>query len=534
MNPRRRAPRFELTPIARAIRQAGLAAATAASLASLPAAAQVPTGGTVTQGTAAIQNVSPTQQVITQGSNRAVINWQSFSIGQSSSVQFVQPGAGAVVLNRVTSANPSSILGSLSANGQVFLVNPYGVYFSPTARVDVTGLMATTLNIRDSDFMMGNYAFSRDSLSPANARVVNEGNIFARPGGYVVLAGDYAANRGTIEARGGSVVLASGNRMTLDLHGDGLVSLAVNEKTVSDLAAVENAGQIIADGGRVMMTAAVARDLTGTVVNNTGIIQARGTVERDGAIYLTGSGGDVSSSGKLDASGARGGQVAVQSSGTTLVSGTVDASGSAAAGGNVQILGDRVGLIDSASVNASGATGGGTVLVGGDFQGKNADVQNAQRTYVGPNATIMADAGQTGDGGKVVVWADGDTRYYGNISARGGTQSGNGGAAEVSGKQVLDYNGLTDLRAPAGRTGNLLLDPNDLTIQTDGAGYRDPAAWVHVYRYVQRGFLRTDCRHSSNTAWYRRRHGPDRKERTSSPATLPLQMPSLPRQMEAA
>ena len=311
---------------------------------------------TVTQGTATIKNVTPTQQVINQGSNRTVINWQSFSIGQSSSVQFVQPSASSVVLNRVTGANPSQIFGSLSANGQVFLVNPFGVYFSPTARVDVTGLMATTLNIRDDDFMKGIYSFSRDPLSPANARVINEGVINAGNGGYVVLAGDYAANRGTIEARGGSVVLASGNRMTLDLQGDGLVKFAVDEKAVSSLAAVENAGTIIADGGRVMMTAAVARDLTGTVVNNTGIVQARGTEFRDGAIYLTGSGGDVSSSGKLDASGQRGGQVTVQSTGTTLVSGEVNASGSAATGGTVQVLGDRVGLIDNASVNASGAT----------------------------------------------------------------------------------------------------------------------------------------------------------------------------------
>jgi len=490
MNPTRRAPRFELTPIARALRQAGLAAYAAAALSPLSALAQVPTGGTVTQGTAAIQNVSPTQQRITQGSNRAVINWQSFSIGQSSSVQFVQPGASSVVLNRVTSANPSSILGTLSANGQVFLVNPYGVYFGPNARVDVTGLMATTLNIRDNDFMLGNYSFYRDPLSPANARVVNEGNIVAAPGGYVVLAGDYAANRGTIEARGGSVILASGNRMTLDMRGDGLVSLVVDEKSVSDLAAVENAGQIIADGGRVVMTAAVARDLTGTVVNNTGLVQARGTVERDGAIYLTGSGGDVSSSGRLDASGARGGQVTVQAtSGTTLVSGQINAKGegtpllteegsarsAGGGGGNIQILGERVGLIDNASVNASGATGGGTVLVGGDFQGKNPDVQNAQRTYVGPNATITADAGQTGDGGRVIVWADGDTRYYGNISARGGAQSGNGGFSEVSGKQVLDFNGLVDLRSPAGKTGTLLLDPHDLTIQNTAAAPAAPA-----------------------------------------------------------
>src|SRR5688572_10296579 len=137
MKPRRTRAGFELTPIASALRQAGLAAITVTALAPLPALAQMPAGGTVTHGSATIQSVSPTQQRIKQNSDRAVINWQSFSIGQPNSVQFVQPGASSVILNRVTGANPSSIFGSLSANGQVFLVNPYGVYFSPSARVDV-------------------------------------------------------------------------------------------------------------------------------------------------------------------------------------------------------------------------------------------------------------------------------------------------------------------------------------------------------------------------------------------------------------
>ncbi|MBI2509904.1 MAG: filamentous hemagglutinin N-terminal domain-containing protein, partial [Betaproteobacteria bacterium] len=399
--------RFRLSPVVSALRQAGCAALAAGTLVPGLAYTQLPAGGAVTHGTAAIRNVSPTQQRITQASDKAIINWQSFSIGQPNSVVFAQPGANSVVLNRVVGNDPSSIFGSLSANGQVFLVNPHGVFFGPGSRVDVTGLVATTLNIRDGDFLSGNYLFSRDALSPATAKVINEGRITAAPGGYVVLAGDYAANRGVVEARGGTVTLASGSRTTLDMQGDGLVRLAVSEKTISDLAGVENAGQLIADGGRVVMTAMVAREVSGTVVNNSGVVQARGTAERDGAIYLTGSGGDVISSGALDA------------------------SGSTASGGTVQILGERVGLIDNASVNASGATGGGTVLVGGDFQGRPAlsavdgnPIQNARRTYIGPNATITADAVQSGDGGKVIVWADGDTRYYGNISARGGALSG--------------------------------------------------------------------------------------------------------------
>jgi len=430
---------------------------------------QLPTGGNVVSGSASIHNTSATQQVITQGSNKAIINWQGFSIGQGNSVQFVQPGAGSVVLNRVVGHDPSSIFGSLSANGQVFLVNPQGIYFSPGASLNVGSLIASTLNIRDDDFLAGRYSFTRDPNSPANASVINEGLIRAREGGYVVLAGDYVANRGIVEARLGTVALAAGSKVTLDLQGDSLINLAVNEKTVASLAGVANSGEINAEGGRVVMTAAVARDLAGTVVNNSGVIRASGTVSKDGAIYLVGDGGDVSSSGSLNVSGTRGGNVTVQSTGTTLVSGSVDATGSVGKGGTVQVLGQYAGLTGNASIDASGSTGGGTVLVGGDYQGKNPAVQNAQRTYVGADTQIKADATQNGDGGKVIVWADDVTRYHGTISARGGAQGGNGGFAEVSGKESLVFNGTADLRAPQGTTGTLLLDPKNIRITAAGA-----------------------------------------------------------------
>ena len=183
--------------------------------------AKLAAGGTVTHGSATIKNTGPGRQRITQTSDKAVINWDSFSIGPDGRVRFVQPAADSVVLNRVTGSEPSSIFGSIRANGQVFLVNPFGIYFSPTATLDVGGLLASTLNIRDPDFLAGRYHFMRDPASPAGAAVVNEGRITAQPGGYVVLAGDYAANKGLIEAHGGNVALASGSQVTLDFQGDG-------------------------------------------------------------------------------------------------------------------------------------------------------------------------------------------------------------------------------------------------------------------------------------------------------------------------
>jgi hypothetical protein len=165
---------------------------------------------------------------------------------------------------------------------------------------------------------------------------------------------------------------------------------------------------------------------------------------------------------------AAGGQVKLDSGdgGVTIVRGIIDVSQNDASrpAGTVHLLGSYVGLFDNAQVYAAAALGGGTVLIGGDYQGKNPAIRNAARTYVGANAVIRADAQVRGDGGKVVVWADEVTRFYGTISARGGSEGGDGGFAEVSGKESLDYRGFTDLRSDGGAWGNLLVDPKNINI----------------------------------------------------------------------
>ncbi|WP_147375696.1 filamentous hemagglutinin N-terminal domain-containing protein [Noviherbaspirillum cavernae] len=403
--------------------------------------AQLPSGGTLVGGSANYGQTDAQHQVINQSSSKAIIDWQSFSIGAGNSVRINQPDSSSVLLNRVTGNQASTILGSMSANGQVFLVNPYGVYFGAGASVDVAGLLATTMKIRNDDFMAGRYVFSSDNASSIRREVINAGVLKAREGGYVVLAGDYAANSGIIQAKLGTAVLASGSKMTVDIKGDSLINFAVNEKTLADLSGVDNSGQMLADGGRAIMTAAVARDLATAAVNNSGLIQAQTMVEREGGIYLSANGGN------------------------TLVSGTLDASGKAAGqkGGRIDVLGDKVALVDAATLDASGDAGGGTVHVGGSFQG-NGPLPNARTAYVGKDAQIRADALNNGNGGQVVVWADEQTRYYGNISAKGGAQSGDGGNVEVSGKAVLDFNGSVNTLAANGKAGNLLLDPADITI----------------------------------------------------------------------
>ncbi len=452
-----------------------LAALVAAAFAAPPAWAELPTGPNVTAGAASVQNTSPRSQTITQATDKAVIDWRSFSIGADHSVLFRQPASSSVVLNRVVGDAAgiarSNILGTLTANGQVFLVNPSGIYFGRGAVLDTAGLVASTLNISNENFLRGNYLFERSPGAPVGAQVVNEGTLRAAPGGYVVLAGDRVVNAvgGLIEAKLGTVALASGERLTLELQGDRLVSFAVNAATADRMGGVANAGLLAADGGKVVMSAMAARDLAGTVVNNSGIVRATGIEERAGAIVLTGNAGEVRSSGRLDASGERGGTVRIDAGeGTAIVAGEVDATGSVAKGGTVEVLGSRVGVEGGALVDASGASGGGTILVGGDLKGANPAIRNAERAYVGAEAALRADATAAGDGGKIVVWSDDWTRFDGHASAKGGPAGGDGGFIEISGRQSLAMNGTADTTAALGRTGTLLLDPATITI-TDGA-----------------------------------------------------------------
>ncbi|HEX2667125.1 MAG TPA: filamentous hemagglutinin N-terminal domain-containing protein [Gammaproteobacteria bacterium] len=305
-----------------------------------------PTGGQVVAGSATINTPSANGMVVNQGSQRAVINWQQFNVGSGQYVQFVQPNSSAVVLNRVVGNNPSSIFGDILANGQVFLVNTNGIYFAPGASLDVQGLVASTLDIKDGDFMQGRYVFQKGSGAP-DASVVNQGTLSAGRGGYIVLAGDYVENGGRIDAQSGRVELAAGNSATLTLDHDQLVSYVVDGATLSRLAGVNNTGEIAANGGAVVMTADVANALTATAVNNSGFIAARSLQSGGGVIVLSAQGGDIENSGTLDASGAawaphtEGGTVVIRGDGHTELAPTsvIDAAGNGADGGFIELSG---------------------------------------------------------------------------------------------------------------------------------------------------------------------------------------------------
>src|SRR5262249_15360160 len=422
-----------------------------AALAWLPAAQANPVGPQVVNGQVAISQQGTTLNI--SNSPGAIINWQGFSIAGGETTRFIQQSSGSSVLNRVIGPDPSVLLGTLTSNGRVFLINPSGILVGEGARIDVAGLVASTLNLNNQDFLSGRLNFGPSSGAGA---VENRGTITTPTGGSVYLVGSAVANSGIIDSPPGDVILAAGRSVKiLDTSTPGVRV----EITAGDNAAV-NLGSIIAKSGQIGIYAATLR--------NAGVINADQVVRgENGRIFLKASKGATLDAGSsISASGDSGGSVTVQAEqGTLLASGSIAATGVDGKGGDIKLLGRLVGVTGHAVVDASGSAGGGSVLVGGDYQGASPDVQNAWRTTIGRDATIRADATVAGEGGKVVVWSDDLTRFYGSISAKGGPLGGSGGFVETSSHNVLDANG--SVTAPGGRW---LLDPSDVTIVHGSAG----------------------------------------------------------------
>jgi filamentous hemagglutinin family protein len=396
----------------------------------------LPSNGQINAGSGSI-NQSGNVLDVNQNSQHLITTWDSFNIGSGAQVNFHQPNASAVALNRVLSSDASQIFGRLNANGQVYLINPSGVLFGSSAAVNVGGLVASALDISDDDFLKGKMRFAGNG---AGGAVINQGTIRAAD---VALLGAQVRNEGTVVAKMGSVVLGGGEKITLDYHGDGLINMQVDEAAID--ASVVNQGLLQANGGTVIMSARASDAMLSKVVNNEGVIEASSLQQRNGRIILDGGdSGVVASSGVLDVSGRNAGE----------------------RGGEVTMTGEYVGLFDDARIDASGDAGGGTVLLGGDYQGTG-PLQHASATHMGKDARIDADALSSGDGGKVILWATDSTQFHGNISVIGGGEGGKGGLVETS-AHALDVSGRVDLSAASGKGGTWLLDPYNINI-TSGA-----------------------------------------------------------------
>lgn len=312
----------------------------------------LPEGGQVAAGQAAITTAGSTM-TIAQQTAQAIINWQNFGIGSGEAVHINQPNSQAMLLNRVVGSNPSEIFGQLTANGQVILVNPNGVFFRPGSSVDVGGLTASTLNIANEDFLKGQLRFAGDSQNP----VINAGNITAQ-NGYVNLLAKEVVNEGIIAAQTGSVNLAAGSGMSLDYNGDGKMTVAVTDGAYQ--SAVANKKLIQADGGLVVMTASGKDALMDSAVNNSGMIQANTLGEATGQISLTGD--NIATTGTISADGGsngHGGTIKIIANHKTAVDGQLSAQGGQLSGdgGFIETSGDIVSIGDRSSIQANAPQG---------------------------------------------------------------------------------------------------------------------------------------------------------------------------------
>ena len=455
-----------------------------------PSPTQLPTGGIVVAGAATITpgTAPPDSAVlnIDQSTQRAILEWNTFNLGNAAQVNFNQPDAASATLNRVLDSNPSQILGKITANGQIFLTNPNGVYFGKSASVDAGGIVASANSIGNADFMAGAITLSRDG---ATGSVVNEGELRATIAGYVALLAPEVRNNGVVIARLGTVAMASGESITLNLDGNHLAGISVKPSAIAAL--VENRGAVLAPGGLIILSAQALDRLQGGVVNNSGALEATGLSNRGGRIMLEAS-DSVENSGAISADagvdGSPAGSVTItapliENSGTISAAATDSAAATLdndealatplvlasvarpVSGGDIALTASKIIQMESGSLDASGNIGGSVTLqatqdlaIAGltsaagtddaalDFDGRG----GAIALITARNATLtgaLIDASGHGAGGQILVQGGGAPRpsdppaepftvTVNGTQLRTSSRRGRGGGATVTGEWV--------------------------------------------------------------------------------------------------
>ena len=378
-------------------------------------------------------------------------SFQQFGLDANQVANFLSNPQIINILGRV-SGNEASIINGLiqvgGGNSNLFLMNPSGFIFGSDASLNVPGsFTATTANgigfaqgwfntsgETDYQSLVGSpnrFAFTMDQ--PGS--IINAGELAVSEGEHLTLLAGQVINTGTLSAPGGTITMTAvpGENVVRISQAGMLLSLEIEAATAEDsLATAEGISPL-----------QLAELLTGQDEESTGVI-----VDSENTVRLIGS--DV---------------VIPTISGTTILSGVVDTS-SEQFGGNVYLVGEQVGVIN-ATINASGSDGGGTVLIGGGFQGQGS-IPNALQAFVSSDSIIYADALEHGNAGLVVAWADEINRFSGSVSATGGETFGDGGLVEISARDSLIFRGLIDVGATSGNLGTILFDPKTITISDGG------------------------------------------------------------------
>ena len=432
------------------------------AIATTSAQAQTITPGKDNTGTKVNQNGN---QFNIQGGTRSGANlfhsFDKFNLNSGQTANFLSTPDTHNILGRVTGGNASIINGLIQViggNSNLFLINPAGIMFGPNARLNIPASFsvttATGIGFNNNNFwfeamgtnnyanLVGNPSGYRFNLKNPGA-IVNPGNLNLNPGENLSLLGGTVINTGQLSTAGGNITIAAvegGSTLRISQPGH-LLSLEVATLHGTSLQNGNDFSNLRALSLPELLTG-------GEKTHATSI-----SVQPNGDIVLTNSNtiiadipGDAIASGNIDVS-------------TTP---PLSKEGGYNIGGDINVLGDRVAIID-ANINANGMNGGGTILIGGDFQG-NGIVPNSQQTFVNHNSLISADAINNGNGGRVIIWSDGITNFAGNIRAKGGDNSGNGGFVEVSGKQQLIFNGNINVSAEIGESGTILFDPENIEI----------------------------------------------------------------------
>ncbi len=371
---------------------------------------------------------------IVSKSSKGIIHWKDFSLNQEDIAKFVLPDSSSAILNKVTSNIPSKLLGKLTSNGQIYLINPNGILIGKEGSIHAASFIASTLDLPDDRFLKGDgMLFSSDK----RGKIENHGSI-KTSFGNVYLLSQYIENTGSIKAQNGNCYLVASNKILIEPKGEKHITILGDIKGKIPGTGIQNSGSI--NGNQIELLA--DGNPYSIAIKHTGFIEAQSTKIHDGKVFLVSETGSIS----------------IKESAAIIAKSQEEQKS------EINILGKHISLDDNAYIKTTESNYGGNIFIGGGYQGKNKDKYNSQSTHIGRGVKIFAEPSTGGDGGRVIIWSDGDTHYDGYISTRGGNKYGDGGFIEISGKKDLAYRGLIDTRAKNGKTGILLLDPTDITI----------------------------------------------------------------------